>query len=150
MRLERERVHDEPVGVVRGLGEEDARARVAVRLGEEQRAVRAVRALLRRLRLRRKGRRVLGISEREVVLLHGDDVREVGAELEGELELEPIHALVADRDPLLEPGSDEPAAGDRERVARKSVQRRVAQVEGGREVLKAARRERQRSGAVDP
>ena len=85
---------------------------------------------------------MLRIAEREVVLLHGDDVREVGAELERELELEPVHALVAHRNPLLQPRAHEPPACDRERVARQAVERRVAQVEGGGEVLEPARGER--------
>ncbi len=57
---------------------------------------------------------MLRIAEREVVELDGDDVGEVGGELERELECERLHALVADRDPLLQPRADEALAHDRE------------------------------------
>ena len=85
-----------------------------------------------------------GIAEREVVQLHRDDVREVGLGLERDLDLEPLGALVPERDPLLHARADEPLAGDRERVARQARRRRVAEVEGRREVLDAARGEEQR------
>ena len=105
------------------------RLRVELRLGE-----------------RRQRRRVQRIAEREVVRLHREDVREVRADLERELE----------RDRLARPGSgsmirsciaiaDEARAGDRERVLRQRLRRRVAQEERGRVVLDLVRR---RAGAA--
>ena len=94
-----------------------------------------------RRRGRREVRRILGIAEREVVELDGDDVREVRGELERDLEIEPVHALVADRDPLLHARADEALPGDRERVLRKPVQARVAEEERRCKVLDAAGRQ---------
>ena len=51
---------------------------------------------------------------------------------------------------LLHPGADEALARDRERVARKPVDGSVPEVERGREVLDAARREEERRRPADP
>ena len=95
------------------------------------------------------GRAVSGSPEREVVLLHGEDVREVGADLELELERERLGALVAQDQVILHALADEALAHDRERVLREPGNDRVAQVEGGGEVLDLPRREQERADAVD-
>ena len=97
---------------------------------------------------RRQRTGVQRVAEREVVLLDGDDVREVGADLELELERDRLGALVADGDVVLHPVADEALAHDREHVLAEAARERVAQVEGGREVLDLAGREQQRPLAV--
>ena len=99
--------------------------------------------------LRRQRPRRLGVTEREVVLLDRDDVREVGADLELELERERLGALVAQDQVILHPLADEALAGDRERVLREARDDRVTQVEGGGEVLDLPRGEQERSDPVD-
>ena len=89
----------------------------------------------RRRRRRRQRLRELGVAECEVVVLDRDDVREVGLSLDRHVDLEPLRALVAKRDPLLQPGSHEALARDRDRVARKSRRGAVAEVERRPEVL---------------
>ena len=88
-----------------------------------------------RLDERGQRRRVQRVAEREVVLLHRQDVREVRAELEPELERDRLHPLVAHDDLVLHPVADEALALDREHVLRQVAGERVAEEERGREVL---------------
>ena len=89
------------------------------------------------------------VAEREVVLLHRQDVREVGRELDRQLEGERRPRVVRDRDPVLHPGADEPLPCDRELVELESARHGVPEVERGREVRDPAVRERQRPVSVD-
>ena len=57
----------------------------------------------RRRRRRRQRLREHGVAECEVVVLDRDDVREVGLSLDRHVDLEPLRAFVAKRDPLLQP-----------------------------------------------
>ena len=129
------------------LREEHLRLRAAVRRLLEHELVRG-RVEAGRRRRRQRPRR-LGVAEREVVLLDGDDVREVGADLELELERERLGALVAEDQVILHPLADEALARDRERVLGEPRNDRVAEVEGGGEVLDLPRREQERARAVD-
>ena len=98
-----------------------------------------------------RGRQRLGrlrIAEREVVVLDGEDVREVGAEAERELERDRLHGVVLDAEVILHSHADEALARDREHV-RRQLRARVAQVERGREVLDPVGREQERPLAVD-
>ena len=79
-----------------------------------------------------------GVAEREVVLLDRDDVGEVGADLECELEAERHTALVPQLEMVLHALADKACPCDRERVLREPRHDRVAEVEGGREVLDRA------------
>ena len=98
---------------------------------------------------RRQRLRAQRVAEREVVLLDREDVGEVGAELERELERDRLERLVLDGDVVLHPDADEAVARDRELVLLESVRERVAHVEGGREVLDLVGREDERALAVD-
>ena len=89
------------------------------------------------------------VAEREVVLLDRDDVGEIGADVERELEAKRRRSLVPDDEVVLHAVADEALAGDRERVLHEPVRDGVAEVEGGREVLDRARGEQQRPGPVD-
>ena len=93
--------------------------------------------------------RALRVAEREVVLLDREDVREVGGQLERQLEGERLHRLVLDDDPVLHALADEAVPDDRDRVLRQPVGERVAQVERRREVLDLAVGEEQRLLAVE-
>ena len=146
VRLEREVERDRAPVDPRGVRQRDTRAEVAGRCLEHQLAPLLV---VRRGRRRRQWQGVLGVPEREVVELDGDDVREVGLELQRELELELLHALVPHGDPLPHAGRDEALAGDGEGVVRQAVDARVAEKERGREVVGAPRREEQWSRAVE-
>ncbi len=95
------------------------------------------------------GSRAQRVAESEVVLLDGDDVGEVRPHLELELEAQRLGRLVADGHVILHPIADEPLAHDRERVLRQPARKRVAQIEGGREVLDLAEGEEQRPLSVD-
>ena len=113
-----------PVGRPRRLGERELRAIAIVAEHDGRPAV-------PRLGCRgRQRRRVLGVAEREVALLDGEDVGEVGSEFDADRESEALRRLVADRDPLLQRVDDEPRPGDRKRVLRQRDER-VAKVEGG-------------------
>ena len=72
--------------------------------------------LVARLGRRRKRARLERVAEREVVVLDGEDVREVVAELERELEADLLHALVLDAEAVLHALADEAVARDRDRV----------------------------------
>ena len=96
----------------------------------------------------RQRRRAQRVPEREVVILHGEDVREVGAELDPQVELDRFHALVHDRDRVLHPVPDEPLPADRQRVLRQTFRQRVPHEERRGEVLDPVGREQQRTLAV--
>ena len=105
----------------------------------------------RRTRASTGGRQRLGrlrVAEREVVVLDGEDVREVGAEAERELERDRLHGVVLHAEVILHSHADEALARDREHV-RRQLRARVAQVERGREVLDPVGREQERPLAVD-
>ena len=89
------------------------------------------------------------IAEREVVLLDGQDVGEVGLELDGELDRHRVAGQVGDDHVLLQVVGDEALAAEQDLVRQQPSRRRVAQEEGRREVLDLAGRERQRAHAVD-
>ena len=105
-------------------------------------------AVVGRLHRRRQRTGAQRVTEREVVVLHGEDVREVARELDSHLELRRLHALVLDHDVILHPVPNEPVAGDCEDVVLEPAGRRVPQVEAGGEVLDLLRREQQRPLAV--
>ncbi len=129
------------------LREDDVRAEVSTRVDDREPATRLVEG-----GRRRRGQRLreLRVSEREVVLFHRDDVREIRLRLEHELEVEPVDGLVAQRDLFLHPGAHEPLPRDRDGVAGEAVRRPVAEVERRLEVLDTARREKQRRRPCDP
>ncbi len=94
-RIERQAVaHRRAVDLAR-RGEEELRdaAGTAVQVGQRDRGLGRVERKRREV-----GQRVgvLRVAEREVPVLHAEDVREVGPDLEGELELEPPARVVAD------------------------------------------------------
>ena len=128
------------------LGQDHLRAAEAVAVGEEVLVAVAVELRLDRFRQRLRVRRV---AEREVPLLHGEDVREVGAELDPDRQLERRHRLVLQHEVVLHAVADEALAADGDRVERQRVRQRVAQEERGGEVLDGAGREEQRPLAVD-
>ena len=105
--------------------------------------------VVRDLGRRRQRLRMLRVSEREVVVLHRDDVREVGGDVERDLEVELLHALVADAHALLHPGADEALAGDGDGIARQRRRWSVAKVESRLEVLDPAGGEEQRARLAD-
>ena len=146
-RLEPERVAEAPAVGATGLRDDHLRLDAFVGGILEQELL----PLLVEARLDDRGERlcVQRIAEREVVRLHRHDVREVGGELEADLELDRLHAPVLDHDHLLHALADEAAALDQERVLGEAARERVAQVEGGREVLDLPRREQRRPLAVD-
>ena len=141
VRLERERErHRVPIEPAR-FREDEPSAQIAPRIDDRDLASPFV---VRDRRRRRKLQRELGVAEREVVMLHGDDVREVCFGLERDVDLEPLGALVAERDALLHSGADEALARDRDGVTWKAVRGAVPEVEPGPE---SARRDRTRGGA---
>ena len=73
--------------------------------------------VVRRRRRRRQGQRELRVTEREVVVLHRDDVREVRLGLQSRHDLERLRALVPERQALLHAGADEALARDRDGIA---------------------------------
>ena len=92
---------------------------------------------------------MLGVAEGEVVSLDGEDVREVGPELERELELDGPRRVVLDDDVLLHAVADEAVATDGELVRPEPVDDGVPQVERRGEVVDAVRGEGQGPRAVD-
>ena len=78
------------------------------------------------------------IAEREVESLDREDVREVGGELDDDVELQALHALVLDPHTFRDAAADEPFARDRHRVGWKVRARRVPQVVHGVEVVDGA------------
>src|SRR5712691_8497980 len=141
--LHRER-HGRSVHVP-GLREDDLRPQRVLAVDEDKLVVLSVEAARRRIGQRLRAHRV---AEREVVLLHGKDRREVRRELEPELERDGIHALVLEHEDVLHPLSDEPLARDRHLVLAQSADERIAEIERRGEVFDLARRQRQRCRAV--
>src|SRR5215211_8850183 len=137
---------DRPAVDLAALGEDHLRARAALRIDEEELVVACVEARLYRLG---QGLRRLGIAEREVVVLHREDVREVAAEPERKLERDRLHRVVVDAQGVLHAVADEALAGDRDDVGREAGPR-VAEVEGRGEILDLVGREQERRFAVDP
>jgi hypothetical protein len=82
------------------------------------------------------------------VLLDGEDVREVGPDVEAELDLELDVADVAHDDVVLHPAADETLPGNREHVLRQPVPHRVAEIERCRKVLDLPGREEERPEPV--
>ncbi len=97
---------------------------------------------------RRQRLRPQRIAEREVVLLDREDVGEVAAELEREVERDRVERLVLDREVVLHALADEAEAGDRELILLEAARERVAHVEGGGEVLDLVRGQHQRPLSV--
>jgi hypothetical protein len=144
-RLERDRVPHCAAVDLAGLGEVHLRVDTVVRALQEELMVLGLVRGLDRLRERSRMQRV---AESEVVVLHLEDVREVAAEVQRQLELHRVHALVLDHDVVLHALPDEPVAADRDHVVLEAG-RWVPQVEAGREVLDLLRREQQGTLAVD-
>ena len=109
VRLEREREGHRVTVEAAWLREDEPRAQIAARIDDRDLVPFLVVG-------RRRGRwerpRQLRVAEREVVELHGDDVREVGLGLERDVDLEALRALVAQRDLLLHARADEALARD--------------------------------------
>jgi hypothetical protein len=140
-------------------GEADQRAVGLAVLGEDHLRPRRAAAVLLEHELvavgveahgggRRQRSRVQRVAEREVVLLHRDDVREVGADEQLDGEGDGLGALVPHRDVVLHADADEALAHDREHVLLEAAREGVAEVERRREVLDLAGREQQRPLAV--
>ena len=146
-RLELELPDDPRRAHLAGLRDDQLRAQlvVAVSLLEHELVVLAVEP---RLDGGGEWARAHRVAEREVVLLDRQDVGEVRRCLEPELERDRAHRLVLDHDLVLHPLADEPLALDREAVLREAAGERVAQEEGGREVLDLAGGEQERPRAV--
>ena len=83
---------------------------------------------------------MLGVAEGEVVSLDGEDVREVGADLERELELDGPRRVVLDDDVLLHAVTDEAVATDGDLVRPEPADDGVPQVERRGEVVDACPR----------
>jgi hypothetical protein len=92
VRLEPQRVGHRVAVEAAGLREHELRSEVALRIDDRDLAALLV---VGRRRGRRQRLRELGVAEREVVQLHGDDVREVRLGLERNREVERLGALVA-------------------------------------------------------
>ena len=71
---------------------------------------------------------MLRVAEREVVVLDGEDVREVARNLDPELQRHGPHPLVLDHDPVLHRLADESLANDRDLVRIEVLRPRVAKV----------------------
>ena len=89
------------------------------------------------------------IPEREVVVLDREDVREVGAEVQTELQPDRIHREVLEDDDVLHPFTDEALPDDRHLVLTESAGQRIPEEERRGEVLDLPRRQRQGRRAVD-
>ncbi len=136
------------VGRLAALGEDDLGEPVEVRVlaGEHELVVAG---LVDGLDRRRQRARVLRVPEREVVLLDGEDVREVVPELHREVEGDQPAGVVRDDDVLLHRVADEALAADRELVLHEPARHGVPEEERRRVVLHLARGEHERPGAVD-
>jgi hypothetical protein len=75
--------------------------------------------------------RLQRVTEGEVVVLNGEDVCEVAAELERELERDLLLALILDAQVILHALAHEPVPPDRDGVLRELAGERVAQEVGG-------------------
>ena len=83
--------------------------------------------------------RAEGVAEREVEVLHGEDVGEVGADVELDVELDPLHALVLENERVLHALADETLTPNRQDVGGEAARERVAHEERGGEVLDLVR-----------
>ena len=98
---------------------------------------------------RRQRLGVLRVSEREVEVLDGEDVREVARDLDPQLQRHRPHPLVLDDHAILHRLADEALADDRDLVRIEILRARVAEVERGGEVVHLVRGQQQRALAVD-
>ena len=114
------------------LREDHVRACGARVVGEHELVVLLVVAHLGRLRQRESLERV---AERDVEVLDREDVGEVVAELEGELERDCLSALVLDVQAILHPFAHEAVPTDRDHVLRELARERIAEEVGGGVVL---------------
>src|SRR5947207_705739 len=92
---------------------------------------------------------MLRVAERKVVVLDRQDVCEVRAEIELELELLRLAALVLERELILHSLADEALPRNRDHVLRKPARQRIAHEERRGEVLDLPRGEQQRLRAVE-
>src|SRR5437588_12330450 len=90
-----------------------------------------------------------GIAERKVVILDGEDIREIVRDLELEVELHRLHALVLHGERVLHALADEPLTSNREGVVVEPAGQGVSHEERGGEVLDLVGGEQQRTLAVD-
>jgi hypothetical protein len=144
-RLELDAPADRPAVDLARLREEDVRRLRPVGVDEGE--------PLRRLELRlgrlRQGMRALRVAEREVPVLDGEQVGEVGADLHPHEKRDALGRLVLHDDAVLKPVADEALARDEQRVLRQRLRGAVPKVERGREVLDLPGREQERALAVD-
>ena len=128
------------------LRQQDLRATVSLGIDEHEAVVR-----LLELSSHRVGEwlRVPWVAEGEVPLLHGHDVCEVRTELDSDADRELLRGHVRQLDVILHPVADEAVALDRDGVEREVLRQRVPQEERGGVVLDRARREQERSPAVE-
>ena len=136
----------------------DGRAVGLATLGEDHLSLRAVVAvcehefvvLFREADRHRLGQRpgAQRIAEGEVVFLDRENVREVGLELELELERLSLHALVLRDDHVLHRLAHEPLSEDRDDVLLEPAGERVPEEERGREILDLAGGKEQRPRPV--
>jgi hypothetical protein len=144
-RLERDLPADDVSFDLPALGEDHLRMRGVAWVLQQELVVLLREANRDRIRQRLRTPRV---AECEVVLLDGEDVREVALDLECELERLALHALVLDDDHVLHALADEALAHDRDDVLLEPAGERVAKEERRGEVLDLAGREQQRPDTV--
>ena len=146
-RLQREmELHRGAVNLA-ALGEDHLRLQREIAVVGDQELVALLVVVVRPgLRERLRAKR---ITEREVVVLHGEDVREVRRDLELEVELDGLHPLVLHGERVLHPVADEALTPDRQHVLLQAAREWVAHEERGREVLDLVRGEQERTQAVD-
>ena len=127
-------------------GEQHLRLTVEVVGGAEQEPV---------LRLVEEGRHQLGrerpgrVAEREIEGLDREDVREVGADVDGQLELDRPIGVVDEDHVLLHPVTDETPPRDRDLVGTQAADGGIPQEPDRREVLDLPLGEQERPCAVD-
>jgi uncharacterized membrane protein len=138
--------HPRPVHLT-ALGEDDLRLRRGLAVVGDEELV----ALLLVLDRPAVGKRLRAqrVAEREVEVLDGEDVREVRADVELEVELDAFHALVLHDEGVLHAVADETLPPDRQHVGSKSAGQRIAHEERRREVLDLVGRQEQRPLPVD-
>ena len=128
-------------------GQEDLRPLHRIRGYEDNLAIAAV-ELGRSAR--RKPRGAIGMPQRKVPLLHGEDVREISFERQPEPEARRHDADIPHEDRVGHAGrADEPPTVDGDTVLRQGRRHAVAEEERGREVLHLPGREQERARAVE-
>jgi hypothetical protein len=127
------------------LGEDHLRPRIAAVVLEHE----LVFAVVEVHFCRRWQSRALGIAEREIVVLDGEDVREIVPDLECQLERHRVGHVVVEHEAVLHALTDEAVPRNRDGVLREVARDRVAEEERGRVVLDFAGREEERALAVD-